>query len=69
MSEEWKVLNEEQRVPYHKMAEEDKLRYEKDKREYEKTKGTTSVPKSATKSTGKKSVTKKATEEDKPADE
>jgi len=59
MSEEWKNLSEEQRVPYHKMAEQDKVRYEKDKKEYEKTKGAAaaSVTKSATKS-GKKSVKK-----------
>jgi hypothetical protein len=59
MSEEWKNLSEEQRVPYHKMAEQDKVRYEKDKKEYEKTKGaaSASVTKSAPKS-GKKSAKK-----------
>ncbi len=62
MSEEWKNLSEENRKPYSKMAEEDKVRYEKDKKEYEKTKGTTSVTKSATKS-GKKSATKKSDDE------
>jgi len=62
MSDEWKNLSEEQRQPYQKMAEQDKLRYEKDKKEYEKTKGTASVPKSVTKS-GKKSAAKKSDDE------
>lgn len=64
MSDEWKNLTEEQRVPYQKMAEGDKLRYEKDKKEYEKTKGTAAAPKSATKvPAGKKSATKKSDDE------
>lgn len=58
MSDEWKNLTEEQRVPYQKMAEEDKARYEKDKKEYEKTKG-------ATKPQGKKTPAKKAAHDDK----
>lgn len=35
MSEEWKLFTAEQKIPYEKIAEEDKKRYSKDKSEYE----------------------------------
>jgi structure-specific recognition protein 1 len=37
MSEEWNGMNDAARVPYVKLAEGDKHRYEKEKKEYEKT--------------------------------
>jgi structure-specific recognition protein 1 len=65
MSEEWNNMNDTARVPFNKMAEGDKVRYEKAKKEYEKTKGTTSgkatpVPaKGSEKKSAKKSTAKK----------
>ncbi len=58
MSEEWKNLSEEQRQPYHRMAEQDKVRYENDKKQYEKTKGTASASKTSAAKPGKKPAKK-----------
>lgn len=57
MSEEWNNMGDVQRVPFGKMAEGDKVRYEKAKKEYEKTKGTSAKPTPA-KGSEKKSAKK-----------
>ena len=56
MSEEWKNLTKEQLIPVQKMAEDDKIRYQKEKEIYEKTKEITAVPKAAKKSAATKKV-------------
>ena len=53
MSNEWKGLNDKDKVPYVKMSEADKVRYEKEKKAYESKKSTEATPASAKK--GKKS--------------
>lgn len=56
MSEEWKNLTNEQKVPYQKMADEDKVRYQNEKAAYEKTKGAT--PAKSTNQSSKKTPKK-----------
>jgi structure-specific recognition protein 1 len=58
MSEEWNKMDDAQKVPFVKLAEEDKVRYANDKKEYEKThagsaKKEVKSPKSAKKSAKK----------------
>ena len=38
MSAEWRTFDEKQKEKYQKMADEDKLRYNKEKKEYDKKK-------------------------------
>jgi len=63
MSEEWNNMNDTQRSPYSKLAEQDKSRYEREKKEYEKNKvPAVATPKATGK--GKKSAKKDESEED-----
>ncbi len=50
MSQEWTKMNDTQKIPYAKLAEEDKARYAREKKEYEKTKlGSVAKPQSVKK--------------------
>jgi hypothetical protein len=71
MSEEWNNMNDVARIPFGKMAEQDKVRYEKQKKEYEKTESVGKIkaqPKSTPKSSAKKATVTKKDESEGDAD-
>jgi hypothetical protein len=64
MSEEWNGMNDAARVPYAKLAEADKHRYEKEKKEYEKTGKGKSTPAKGSEKKDKSAKKKKADSEE-----
>jgi hypothetical protein len=70
MSEEWNGMNDAARVPYSKLAEADKHRYEREKKEYEKTgKGKSTPAAKGSEKKEKSAKKKKADSEDDGDDE
>ena len=63
MSEEWNNMNDSQRIPYAKLAEQDKARYEREKKEYEKNKVPVAAPTPKATGKGRKPAKKEESEE------